>query len=518
MTIDIKIEQRSPQDNEADLKAYVYCQRGLWSPDTPVKIGSHTGSLAKLWSRYKTTNGINQELKVIEVKVKEVRAFEKAIQLFFEREGYWLELELFKSSAWDHFDRIAQPYMLPKTCISHLFKKVGSGERTPTVAIAIQDDADDFQVEDIPTLEMNMESNGSKRQRETEMNMEPKGSKRQRERSLRQEETTFLSLDELSTGSFQYLKANNLVRQVETGDIYELVETKPVKKWSAREFVAHIFEHPTLIHPNLEPKHKHFYSLLGHIKNVPSPKCPFISIPDEEETSITDDEQYSHDEESRAISFLQSNWVQFDSKLKDGTPLSQIQKHFARFQDCLTPEKLSEKDFISVNHEWKVHRPQCCVECTGSDRKDLTKLRKFDKETCKVKGHKLGTFDRRIRYLRIIDNDDCNESPGMTFLTTDWVKLDPLCPEGTLKTKIQAHFSAWCKENGFDTHLKINQGAFQQARPEWRIHRQAHCRDCSGNHQDDLSRMKKFRPACADRGHAKRYGKERIKHLRLVEH
>lgn len=107
-----------------------------------------------------------------------------------------------------------------------------------------------------------------------------------------------------------------------------------------------------------------------------------------------------------ASAFLRSG-VHFDTTLRDGTPLSLIQKHYARFQGegCLTPSKLGEKDFAAVNEEWKIYRPHCCSECTGRERDDLTKLKKYEK-SCKLAGHKLGTYNRRIRYLRLVSQDD----------------------------------------------------------------------------------------------------------------
>lgn len=117
---------------------------------------------------------------------------------------------------------------------------------------------------------------------------------------------------------------------------------------------------------------------------------------------------YGTDSITSASAFLRSGWVCFDTTLRDGTPLSLIQQHYARFQGegCLTPSKLGEKDFAAVNREWKINRPQCCCDCTGREREDLTKLKKYDKKTCKLAGHKLGTYNRRIRYLRLVSQND----------------------------------------------------------------------------------------------------------------
>ena len=113
MNLPIKKEEEVPLSNDESVSAFVYAHRAFHTAHTPIKIGSHTGSLKRLWSRYNTYHGQSQEFKVIEVKQKEVRGFERAIQLLLEREGLWREYELFDEKAWDVFERVEQQFALP---------------------------------------------------------------------------------------------------------------------------------------------------------------------------------------------------------------------------------------------------------------------------------------------------------------------------------------------------------------------------------------------------------------------
>lgn len=346
MNVDIKIEQHSPQINEeADSKAYVYCHRGLYSPDTPVKIGSHTGTLARLWSRYKTTTGMNQELKIIEVKVKEVRTLEKAIQLLLEREGYWLELELFRPPAWEEFDRIAQPFMLPRTSFLHLFKKeVGM---KPMVAITVPDDLDDFQV--IPVTKIDM---GASDKRDVIPQITA--------------DDAPLTFTQLSQAAFDVLHKRQLVRQRDTGDIFSVDYSASRHSFTfeyfAHDFISYLFNHPELLHPSRKPKITHFYTLLAEIKKVPSAESPFVDIPREDGKSRFFASPFYRflSDSSRCI---------YDPDLEEGTPQTTVKEAYAKFlQDSgnghLIKEFPFEKDMVSlVRPEWKIQKANVCKNC-----------------------------------------------------------------------------------------------------------------------------------------------------------
>lgn len=95
-------------------EAYIYAQRPL-AADSKVKIGAHTGSKEKLFSRYKTYHGSEQELKIARVEANVLLSFEKFVHQKLKRDGLHIEYELFEPKAWGKFDEYA------KLCISPEF-------------------------------------------------------------------------------------------------------------------------------------------------------------------------------------------------------------------------------------------------------------------------------------------------------------------------------------------------------------------------------------------------------------
>lgn len=117
-------------------EAYIYAQTPI-SKNSKVKIGSHKGSVKKLWSRYGTYHGTDQLIKVIRVEPEKALIFERFIQAKLQRCGVWKEKELFDKKAWILFDRIAEQCVLeghtvvcvkePKKDKACIFQSIGSG-------------------------------------------------------------------------------------------------------------------------------------------------------------------------------------------------------------------------------------------------------------------------------------------------------------------------------------------------------------------------------------------------------
>ena len=104
------------------MEAYIYAQRPLQDAPARVKVGSHTGAPEKLWSRYATYHGTQQEFKLCRVEACAVQAFERYVQAHLRREGHWIENELFLAKAWDAFDALARQCILKPYVLLHVSK------------------------------------------------------------------------------------------------------------------------------------------------------------------------------------------------------------------------------------------------------------------------------------------------------------------------------------------------------------------------------------------------------------
>lgn len=106
------------------MDAYVYTHRTPGNPDR-VKVGAHTGTPEKLWSRYATYHGSSQEFKLVKVEASAVVIFERFIQTHLKRNGLWIENEIFGACAWQEFDHHAQSCILPATSMVEMSKRDG---------------------------------------------------------------------------------------------------------------------------------------------------------------------------------------------------------------------------------------------------------------------------------------------------------------------------------------------------------------------------------------------------------
>ena len=95
-------------------EAYVYIQRCTDQADGHCKVGSHTGTPQKLWSRYKTYCGSNQEFKLTRTEPKYVKSYEKFVQIRLEQAGLHVENERFRSESWAQFDALAKECSMPE--------------------------------------------------------------------------------------------------------------------------------------------------------------------------------------------------------------------------------------------------------------------------------------------------------------------------------------------------------------------------------------------------------------------
>ena len=234
-------------------EAYIYAHRNSRIPDSPIKVGYHTGDLKRLWSRYKIYNGSTQEFKAIAVKEKEARWFERSIQLLLEREGLWIENELFLSNAWDAFDRVVRPFTLPKHCILHVFK------RSSTTAISHTISDEEFDVEDLPTMRIEL-STAKKR---------------------RTEDDGSLPFSELITAVWQYLSRHEFVRDPATGDIYGRTYINHYsfeRKFTLLEFVTFVYRWPQRFGLSRSPRDAHATQLGVVLRKNPSAIAPFLTF------------------------------------------------------------------------------------------------------------------------------------------------------------------------------------------------------------------------------------------------
>ena len=108
---------------------YVYAQRGPLE-NSAVKVGSHTGSLKKLFSRYVTYSGDGQEFKVVKVEPTMARLLERDFHKKLTDEGLHESHELFEPKAWDRFDDLAISLINGQVTIQYMARFGGNLEIT----------------------------------------------------------------------------------------------------------------------------------------------------------------------------------------------------------------------------------------------------------------------------------------------------------------------------------------------------------------------------------------------------
>lgn len=108
---------------------YVYAQRGP-QENSAVKVGSHTGSLKKLFSRYVTYSGDGQEFKVVKVQATMARLLERDFHKKLTDEGLHESHELFEPKAWDRFDDLAISLINGQVTIQYMARFGGNLEIT----------------------------------------------------------------------------------------------------------------------------------------------------------------------------------------------------------------------------------------------------------------------------------------------------------------------------------------------------------------------------------------------------
>lgn len=257
----IKAEHSPPPIPEA----YVYAHRNPRLPDSPVKIGSHTGNLKRLWSRYLTYAGTMQEFKVIAVKEKEVRCFERAIQLLLERDGLWIENELFLPGAWEGFDSVVRPFALPRQCILHVFKRAAT---TTTISHTVPDD--EFDVEDLPIMSVELT------RRHNTSPPPPPAKKRRTD-----DDDESLSFSDLIRAVWQYLSDHDLMRDPSNGDIYARAYINAYsfqKQFTASEFITFIYQNHHRLGLSHRPRDAHTGQLRVILRENGSTMSPFLTI------------------------------------------------------------------------------------------------------------------------------------------------------------------------------------------------------------------------------------------------
>lgn len=254
----IKAEHSPPPIPEA----YVYAHRNPRLPDSPVKIGSHTGNLKRLWSRYLTYAGTMQEFKVIAVKEKEVRCFERAIQLLLERDGLWIENELFLPGAWEAFDSVVRPFALSRQCILHVFKRAAT---TTTISHTVPDD--EFDVEDLPIMSVELT------RRHNTSPPPPPAKKR------RTDDDGMLPYADLSETLWQYLQKKGYQRDPDNGDLYTFTGETPFSfelQYTVDGLIKAIYDKPNDFDISGTPRESYAHNLKSEIRRLASSRCPFL--------------------------------------------------------------------------------------------------------------------------------------------------------------------------------------------------------------------------------------------------
>ena len=217
------------------MEAYVYIHRSTTQTDGSTKVGSHTGTLQKLWARYKTYTGSQQEFKVFATHPDDVVATERYIQSQLDQNGLWLENERFKPQAWTAFD------MHARECLQSddTMKSVQLSDKMLTVT-DIQMDA----VNEVPS------------------------------------DTSFLNyrtLESLTYRVFAELKSQNLYRIEGSGDIVKRHNELPY--WydhvsTARDFINQVCGDI----PKYFSSPNYLTAMVRTLKTVMSTQSPFITI------------------------------------------------------------------------------------------------------------------------------------------------------------------------------------------------------------------------------------------------
>ena len=108
---------------------------------------------------------------------------------------------------------------------------------------------------------------------------------------------------------------------------------------------------------------------------------------------------------SPEIIFLTCEWIQYDPSYRDGTVKTEIQAHYARYQEALNlprrnrPITLSQ--FGKVHSEWgkRPFSKKYCIECTPLDHEENISLMVPRTSTCV--NHHMRDSKERVRYLRL---------------------------------------------------------------------------------------------------------------------
>lgn len=105
-------------------------------------------------------------------------------------------------------------------------------------------------------------------------------------------------------------------------------------------------------------------------------------------------------------------------------------------------------------------------------------------------------------------------------MESEWIEFVPSYRDGTVKTKVQAHYARYQKALNLPRRTRpITLSQFGQVHAEWGYtpYRKPYCIECSTNEKGDVDEqaLQSSSPTCKAAGHRSTKSHDRVRYLRL---